>query len=390
MTRTVEQAPRLYAPLYYECVARRQWQDAANVRGCSEDVVRMEEDPVYVLARRAGELGWCRGGEEGSLIPHPVVNTPAPVIDHPLSHKARPAVSRVRGRPSKITAQPVPREYAGGGRRHVAAKVEPERVRGLAADHPAVIQGRTLFPTTVVTAMASPRILVSGEHSSKLGKVVEKGPWKGMPIFQVTLEERKTCPRSCPVFEGCYGNGMLFARRHDATDPDFMVALWSEVVSTYRAVMNQNTPPAGMVVRLHVLGDFFSTAYVQLWADLLDELPHLHVFGYTARREDADDDESRRIAKCLRWLSDQAWDRFAIRFSREVAEPQGTFIINDVKEAGEAIVCPAQTGATASCATCGLCWSAAARARPVAFLRHGIKSRGKSIQITQQKRRDVR
>lgn len=270
------------------------------------------------------------------------------------------------------------RAYAGDGRRFMQVPLESDRVRDLGADHPAVVEGRTLFPSTVVEPLDSPRMLVSGRNSPKLGAVVQKGPWRGMPVFQVTLEERRTCPPSCPVWRGCYGDAMHLARRHDAHSPDFLVALWAEVVSTYRAIMNERKPPPGVVIRLHVLGDFVSARYVAVWADLLDKLPGLHVFGYTARREDADDEDSRATARAIRELTERSWDRFAIRYSRAEAEPQGAVVYDTVKAATEAgaIVCPAQMEKTASCSTCGLCWAPAARKLTIGFLRHGRKPRG--------------
>src|SRR5262249_50176189 len=41
--------------------------------------------------------------------------------------------------------------------------------------------------------------------------------------------------------------------------------------------------PDGFVVRLHVLGDFYSVEYVKLWGKLLERHPGLHIFGFTAR-----------------------------------------------------------------------------------------------------------
>ncbi len=245
---------------------------------------------------------------------------------------------------------------------------DPENVLALRDDHPAILEGRTIFPNSVVGAFDSPRFLVSGHNSSKLGRDVRKGPWRGMPIFHLTLEERATCPRSCLQWATCYGNAMPYARRHDHTDPDFLPALKAEIVTLARQHRD------GFAVRLHSLGDFYSVAYVQMWADLLDALPNLRCFGYTARREDADDEESRRIAKAVRWLTDQAWDVFAIRMSGR-GGPQGAVVVDSAAEAGDAILCPAQTHRTEACATCALCWSSAAHDKAIAFLRHGMKRR---------------
>ncbi|HRE45180.1 MAG TPA: hypothetical protein PKY87_14585 [Terricaulis sp.] len=263
------------------------------------------------------------------------------------------------------------REHGGALRRFTSASLAPEDAIGLREDHPALSEARSIFPHSVDGAMASKRFLVSGHNNPKLGAKVLKGPWKDYPIFHLTLEERATCPRSCQQWATCYGNAMPMARRHDFRDPRFLELLRAEVLTVARA------NPGGFVVRLHTLGDFFSVDYVRLWADLLDELPNLRVFGYTARREDADDDESRLIARALRWLTEQAWDVFAIRFSGDAA-PQGSIVIDDLAAVADdpaVIVCPAQQELTDACATCGLCWSAAAREKTIAFIRHGMTRR---------------
>jgi hypothetical protein len=84
---------------------------------------------------------------------------------------------------------------------------------GLRQDHPAAVEGRTIFPRSVVGAADSPRLLVSGHNNSKLGKEVLRGSRAGWPIFHLTLEERATCPRSCPVL------GRLLRQRHAFRPP---------------------------------------------------------------------------------------------------------------------------------------------------------------------------
>lgn len=252
-------------------------------------------------------------------------------------------------------------------RRFAGAKIEPERSQGLRADHEALAAGRTIFPSSVVGTWDSPRFLVSGHNNPKLGRTVMKGPRTGWPIFHVTLEERATCPRSCAQWSTCYGNSMPYARRH-APDADFLAAFKAEVITVARA------HPAGLLIRVHALGDFFSLAYVEAWAGLLKILPQLHVFGYTARTEVADDPESQAIAAAIRALTESSWERFAIRFSRVEPGPQHSIVVDADPGLPDVIVCPAQTGATEACATCGLCWAAAAREKTIAFLRHGMKS----------------
>jgi len=237
----------------------------------------------------------------------------------------------------------------------------PEKVGGLAADHPAIVEKRSLFPSTVLDPSESPTILVSGGNSRKLGDRVVKGAWSGFPIFQLSLEERATCPDTCFHFATCYGNGMPQARRHRHGE---------ELVTYLRAELTdlQDEHPNGFVVRLHVLGDFYSVEYVDAWASFLDAFPALHVFGYTAWPRGSE------IGAAVKRLTDKRWDRFAMRFSDAVSKPQGTTTIWRVPEADnipEGLVCPAQTGKTDCCGTCGICWSETARDKTIVFVAHG-------------------
>lgn len=255
--------------------------------------------------------------------------------------------------------------------RHEAKAIEPGRVLPLAEDHPALSEARTIFPATVTPSRESPRFLISGHNNTKLGKEVLKGPLKGAAIYQLTLQERATCPRTCLQWNDCYGNSTPFARRH-MPDADFERYLEAEVITLARQ------HPDGLLIRLHVLGDFYSVPYVYLWARLLKEFPQLHVFGYTARRMDDPDPESARIAMALHVLTEGRWSQFAVRTSGGDSERSLAIVVDDVEtaEAAGAIVCPAQTKDSEACATCGLCWAPAMRDKIIAFLRHGRKMRG--------------
>lgn len=257
--------------------------------------------------------------------------------------------------------------------RFAAKAIEPERVVPLPASHPALSEGRTIFMKTVSPSRESPRFLISGHSNTKLGKAVTKGPLAGYAIYQLSLEERATCPRSCQQWASCYGNSMPFARRH-TPDADFERLLSAEVATLCR------THPDGLLVRLHVLGDFYSVGYVYLWAALIAEFPQLTVFGYTSRRTDDADPETVRIARAIKVLTDGAWNRFAIRTSGDgnPERSQAVVVDEDPDEPGT-IVCPAQTKATEACASCGLCWAPGARDKTIAFLRHGRKLRGPKV-----------
>ena len=224
----------------------------------------------------------------------------------------------------------------------------------LASSHPAVTEGRTIFPTTVndIGHPRLQRLLKSGHNSRKIGKVVTKGKWRGFPIFTLTLEERATCPRTCLAWRECYGNGMPYAQRivHGRA---FEEALWEELAA------KQAAHPDGFVVRLHILGDFYSVDYAELWAEALEAYPALRIFGYTAHPP------LSPIGQVIGELLGVHPERFAVRFSGLDAPTDGSVVVDHEIETTH-LVCPAQRDLTDCCATCALCWQSD---RTIAFLR---------------------
>lgn len=206
-------------------------------------------------------------------------------------------------------------------------------------------------------------VLKPGSYQRKLGAIVRKGPWKGFPIFSLTLEERATCPRSCQQWLRCYGNSSGMSVRY-AHGPALLGSIRADLMRL------QRHHPGGFVVRLHQLGDFFSVEYVEFWRQCLRDFSALHVFGYTARNYDSEG-QPDPIGEAVAALRDKRWDRFAVRTSGAYIGPS-TKVITDEKYAGDAIICPAQTvkNKEISCSSCALCWSPAARHRAIAFKAH--------------------
>lgn len=233
----------------------------------------------------------------------------------------------------------------------------------LSDDHPAIVGSRPLFPKTV-TAAESPRLFVSGVNSRKLGKRVMKGAWAGMPIYQLTLPERTTCPKQCHAWKSCYGNAMPFARRHEP-GPEL-----EERIRVDIALLAADHV-LGFVVRLHVLGDFYSPNYVNMWFNLMKDYQALHIFGYTARDEEHDRDIFTRIM-----VLNAVWPtRCSIRYSREEIGPRHAVIVKQKMEVTQNVIfCPAQTEKSECCATCGLCWNPSAYDKTIAFIEHGPTS----------------
>lgn len=225
-----------------------------------------------------------------------------------------------------------------------------------AVQHPAIVEGHTVFTSTVKSADEGGALLKSGHNNAKIGARVTKGRWKGFPIYTLTLEERRTCPRSCALWRGCMGNSMHLAERW-RHGPELERFLIREVV----ALQNRHT--AGFAVRLHVLGDFYSVDYVLTWRALMECCAALHVFGFTARI-DPDEPITRAVAALRKDFPSRWW----VRFSGAAMDRMASEVVDMPEQTSPgAIVCPQQTGGTLACATCGLCW---ATTKNIAFLRH--------------------
>lgn len=236
-------------------------------------------------------------------------------------------------------------------RRHGSIAPSGRGITLSALDH-AHRYGRSLFPSRVFDPKEVARVLKDGHQSRKIGKMVVKGHRKGWPIYTLTLEERASCPRSCAAWSFCYGNNMQAAERIVHGD-DLIMALLYELGDLQKA------HPTGFLVRLHVLGDFWSADYVNAWRAFLDCYPALAVFGFTAHPRESE------IGSLIAEIAENNWDRFAIRFSGARGELMAAQIGDDVDPM--AIMCPAQTGATDCCATCALCWQTD---RSIGFARH--------------------
>ena len=221
----------------------------------------------------------------------------------------------------------------------------------LSSDHRAIMNGQTMYQKNVHDPLTYPYKFIKPDTGSKLGKKVRKGKWMGMKFCTLTLEERSTCDRDCEHWLDCFGNNMPFAHRFLTT-------------TTLTQKMEPNLDeldvkhPLGYVVRLHILGDFFSIAYVKWWSKQLDKRPALHIYGYSRHHP------FKPIGRAILALRERHPDRFQVRFSNL---PSDKFSANSEHVAEDGIVCPEQTGKSASCGDCGLCWS---MDKPVIFLDH--------------------
>lgn len=186
------------------------------------------------------------------------------------------------------------------------------KAKSLADDHPAILEGRTLFPKMRRSAEGGEPVLKSGQHNQKIGKTVTKGRLRGAPIYTLTLEERATCPESCKLWSSCYGNRMHWSRRFAAG-----TALEDKLFRELE-ILDRKHRATGFLVRLHVLGDFYSIDYVTKWASWLEWFPSLNVFGFTAHKKNS------VLGSALLKMTSHFGLRFAVRFlgSRERKPPE--------------------------------------------------------------------
>lgn len=192
---------------------------------------------------------------------------------------------------------------------------------------------------------------VVGGRESRPARVIRVVPLGRRKVITIATSTKTLIAEGFFV-HNCYGNSMNWPVR---IQPGPL--LERRLEGELRALVRRH---GRILVRLHVLGDFFSRRYVAFWARMLAELPGLHVFGYTARNGCA-------IARDIERMNGQP--RCWIRFSDGSEDQFRAVTIETVEQGLEAgaIVCPAQTDKTGCCSTCALCWSTP---KTIAFLRH--------------------
>jgi len=213
-------------------------------------------------------------------------------------------------------------------------------------------EARTLYPKSRKGADYTSSVLKLSSNS-KLGKRINKGPWKGATIFTLTLEERATCPTDCAMWSKCYGDNMPFAHRMSMDPSELMRRLEKKVAEACEAYKK-------VAVRLHVLGDFFSLDYVVFWRKLQHKHSNLYIWGYTAHKVGSPIGQAITEYNTS-YEGDPAYGRWLVRFSNNLNDSLARIgeytCAVDAPEATGYITCPEQTGKAKSCGDCGLCWN---------------------------------
>ena len=221
----------------------------------------------------------------------------------------------------------------------------------LSTEHNAVLNAETVYLKNVHSVKNYKHSVIKKSTNKKLGKKIAKGAWSGLPMYTLTLVERRTCTDLCEHWLTCYGNNMPFAHRFDA-DEHLIPRLYLELNAL------DIKHPNGYVIRLHILGDFYSVAYVKFWQKQLANRPALKIYGYS--RHHPPGTIGKEIAKTIKLFP----NTFKVRFSNM---PNNKFSANSEDITTQGIICPVQLDKTANCGTCGLCWTVN---KPIIFKTH--------------------
>ena len=226
--------------------------------------------------------------------------------------------------------------------------------------HNAIVNASTLYNASQFTirdvSNYKHRVLKLSTNK-KLGKVITKGKHKGKVILTLTLIERETCTNECEHYTTCYGNNMPFTHRFEVNEA-FMLRLESDIEYYVKKY------PKGILIRLHVLGDFESIQYVEFWNRMLYTYSTIAIYGYSRNHMTSKYEHISAIGYKIIAIRNIHKDRFAIRFSNKLDDE---FSANSRDITSKGITCLSQVKASVSCSDCTLCW---ASKKPIGFITH--------------------
>tara|TARA_R110002051_G_scaffold14173_3_gene46222 strand:+ start:3243 stop:3941 length:699 start_codon:yes stop_codon:yes gene_type:complete len=230
----------------------------------------------------------------------------------------------------------------------------------LKENHNAIVNATSLYNASQFTI----RDVTDYKHrvlkvstNKKLGKVITKGKHKGKVMLTLTLIERETCTNECEHYTTCYGNNMPFAHRFEVNEA-FMMRLESDIEYYVKKY------PQGILIRLHVLGDFDSVQYVEFWNRMLYTYNTIAIYGYSRNHMTSKYAHISAIGYKIIRVRTTHKERFAIRFSNKLDEE---FSANSRDITDKGITCLAQVKSNVSCSDCTLCWSSK---KAIGFITH--------------------
>jgi hypothetical protein len=193
------------------------------------------------------------------------------------------------------------------------------------------------------------RILAEATNNPKLTTPNQPrwraGPWRGLWMYTIYLEELKDCSLYCPLRDKCFTHDMPFAVRWIVCDLFWPALDWclSEASLLH---------PDGFTVDVHSAGDFPNVEYAERIVERIYQYPKSRWWGNTAWGRVTD------IGKIIDRQNSLTPDRFKVRFSGERG-PMSSAVIGHTISAADAadwFPCPATAeNPKANCSNCGFC-----------------------------------
>jgi len=155
---------------------------------------------------------------------------------------------------------------------------------------------------------------------------------------------------SCDQWNRCYGDHCFQVARQDVSTPEAEEYLWANIELQLSFLCARNDK---VLVRLHVLGDFYSVEYVQFWEEQLWLHEGLYLYGYTHRPE------GDPIHTAIKDLNTESRTRILLSDQAETPWEAGHFLVVDEWEdtPPRTARCPAElTGRDLKCVDCTLCF----------------------------------
>jgi hypothetical protein len=205
--------------------------------------------------------------------------------------------------------------------------------------------------------------------------VVRKGRWKGMKLFYVAVEEGKTCPTECLWGQTGLCDAANYGGMRFSVSQQFYKHVADQIATELKAHQS------GIVVRLHVSGDFPDADYADFWANKLKAHDRLHIWGHTHHRGDL-------LQRMHTELNLTYPDRALIRCSDSYDIPNSavtTYPLGNAKQY-DGVVCPATLTRSpqgpvikkygdlplATCATCAACMNDKVKCVIWPLIRNGV------------------
>jgi len=175
--------------------------------------------------------------------------------------------------------------------------------------------------------------------NSKIGHIYNFS----LPAFKTCPGKTEFCSRFCYGVRGCYAQkhtiNALENNFNQSQQPDFCNPLKREITSI-----------KCKIIRIHVVGDFYSECYINQWINIAKEFPNKTFYAYT---------RSWRVQSLLEPLNRlRQLDNCFISASTDFTHPDlpdSSWRVVSIN--GDGIPCPHDSNENINCLDCKLCFT---------------------------------